>query len=206
MVGSTPSPLASGRTTPSGLRPPSAQSMRPSGSGDHGATSVQVGTSWLDTNAPSLDWLTALRIRPQTSADTSANVPARFQRIAVQPVPSSSTSVAVDAASASGSSANAAATARTPKQYFSFDRVYGPDDGQRDIFSSVEPLLERFLEGYNTTILACPCRRKRCPICPTDHAQMDRLAVARASLWGRLLSHIDILQLITTQDRSHRPR
>lgn len=42
----------------------------------------------------------------------------------------------------------------TSKQHFTFDRVIGPDDGQTTVYSSIEPLIARFLEGYNVTVLA----------------------------------------------------
>ena len=40
------------------------------------------------------------------------------------------------------------------KQYFSFDRVFGPADGQTELFGVASGLVDRFVEGYNVTVLA----------------------------------------------------
>lgn len=55
--------------------------------------------------------------------------------------------------SAPPASATASSQATKP-QKFLFDRVYGPEEGQEAIWSSVEGLVSRFLEGYNVTVLA----------------------------------------------------
>ncbi|KAF5388989.1 hypothetical protein D9757_005088 [Collybiopsis confluens] len=101
----------------------------------------------------------ALRIRPPTNQD-STSIPARFQRTVIHA--NSSTSVSVEATSstpaASGAAAVASATAAGPgakKQLFSFDQVHDPSTTQHTLFSSTAlPLVSRFLEGFNCTILA----------------------------------------------------
>ncbi|KAK2466821.1 hypothetical protein APHAL10511_001079 [Amanita phalloides] len=89
----------------------------------------------------------ALRIRPPTSHDSSF-IPARFQRTVIHAA--SPTSVAVEVAS--GPSPGPA----TPKkQYFTFDQVHPPPTSQYELFiSTAQPLVSRFLEGFNCTILA----------------------------------------------------
>ncbi|KAJ7024324.1 kinesin domain-containing protein [Mycena alexandri] len=115
--------------------------MAPSSS-SAAATSVQV----------------ALRIRPPTNQDQSS-IPARFQRSVIHAT--SSTSVSVDAGSGpntagpvpAASAASAAAAAK--KQSFSFDRVHGPPTTQHEMFTTTAlPLISRFVEGFNCTILA----------------------------------------------------
>ncbi|THH16638.1 hypothetical protein EW146_g4034 [Bondarzewia mesenterica] len=102
----------------------------------------------------------ALRIRPTTKQD-GVSIPARFQRAALHAA--SSTSVAMDATtstpSSSGASSatvgNASANANTKKQVFTFDQVHPPETTQHTVFTSTTlPLLSRFLEGFNCTILA----------------------------------------------------
>ena len=99
----------------------------------------------------------ALRIRPTTSQD-AASIPARFQRIVIHAT--SQTTVAVDASSAapsSSGSATAVATPTTPskKQVFAFDQVHSTNTTQHALFTSTAlPLISRFLEGFNCTVLA----------------------------------------------------
>ncbi|TFK30051.1 kinesin [Coprinopsis marcescibilis] len=113
--------------------------MAPSSSSSAAATSVQV----------------ALRIRPPTSQD-STSIPARFQRSVIQAT--SNTSVSVEGpssalASAGGPAAAAAASAK--KQSFTFDQVHGPPTTQYEMFeTTAKPLITRFTEGFNCTILA----------------------------------------------------
>ncbi|KAL4077254.1 hypothetical protein V8B97DRAFT_1413252 [Scleroderma yunnanense] len=116
--------------------------MAPSSSSSGSTTSVQV----------------ALRIRPTTSQD-AASIPARFQRIVIHAT--SQTSVAVDASSAapaaSGSATAVATAAASPakKQVFAFDQVHSPNTSQHALFTNTAlPLISRFLEGFNCTILA----------------------------------------------------
>ncbi|CAL1705613.1 unnamed protein product [Somion occarium] len=118
--------------------------MAPSPSSSGGTTSVQV----------------ALRIRPTTTQDTSS-IPARFQRTVINAI--SPTSVSVDAVSSTPASvgANTAATApissaaASKKQIFTFDQVHPPATTQHALFTATaQPLISRFVEGFNCTILA----------------------------------------------------
>jgi hypothetical protein len=95
-----------------------------------------------------------VRIRPTTTQDTNS-IPARFQRPVVS-APSQNT-VTVEASSG-GSTSGAtptAALAATKKQAFAFDQVHPPSTTQHAMFTSTaEPLISRFVEGFNCTILA----------------------------------------------------
>ncbi|KAF7363854.1 Kinesin-domain-containing protein [Mycena sanguinolenta] len=102
--------------------------------------------------------LATLRIRPPTNQD-STSIPTRFQRSVIHAT--SITSVSVDNVSgpatggpaAPASAASAAAQAK--KQVFSFDRVHGPSTTQHEMFTgNALPLISRFVEGFNCTILA----------------------------------------------------
>ncbi|KAG2364519.1 kinesin [Suillus spraguei] len=100
----------------------------------------------------------ALRIRPTTTQDT-VSIPARFQRIVIHGT--SSTSVTVDASSAAPTASGSATAVATPstaagkKQVFTFDQVHPPTVTQHSLFTSTaQPLISRFMEGFNCTILA----------------------------------------------------
>ncbi|KNZ78457.1 Kinesin-like protein KIF27 [Termitomyces sp. J132] len=101
----------------------------------------------------------ALRIRPPTNQD-STSIPARFQRSVIHAT--SSNTVSIEAASISGSGSGTLSTPSTPssgsvakKQQFSFDQVHPPNTAQYDLFvSTAKPLVSRFIEGFNCTILA----------------------------------------------------
>ncbi|CDS02291.1 hypothetical protein, partial [Sporisorium scitamineum] len=98
----------------------------------------------------------AVRIRPVTTADQS-NIPPRWQKSIL--TASSTSSVTVEPGSAppagpGGSTGPSSALTRDKRQAFSFDRVFSPADGQKEIFTVAEPLIDRFIEGYNVTILA----------------------------------------------------
>lgn len=97
----------------------------------------------------------AVRIRPTTAHDLSS-IPARFQRVIIHA--SGPTTVAVDNA-ASSTTASASATSSTSnankKQVFAFDQVHSPETSQYELFSTTAaPLITRFVEGFNCTILA----------------------------------------------------
>lgn len=116
--------------------------MAPSSSLSSTATSVQV----------------ALRIRPPTTQD-STSIPTRFQRSVIQTT--SSTSVSIEPPSnASGSTGSPSVPTALPgsaakKQVFTFDQVHPPPTTQYDLFeSTAKPLVSRFTEGFNCTILA----------------------------------------------------
>ncbi|KAF9246370.1 kinesin-domain-containing protein [Melanogaster broomeanus] len=105
---------------------------------------------------PSSSSSSTLRIRPTTSADL-ASIPARFQRSVIHAT--SPTIVTVDATSpAAPGSATAVSTPTTTsgkKQVFTFDQVHSPNTTQHALFTSTaQPLILRFLEGFNCTILA----------------------------------------------------
>lgn len=119
--------------------------MAPSPSPGSSTTSVQV----------------ALRIRPVTPQD-AVNIPARFQRTVIHA--NASTSVSIDVTT-SAPAAPGASTATAPpspspvanakKQHFTFDQVHGQDTTQHALFTATaQPLIARFLEGFNCTILA----------------------------------------------------
>ncbi|TDL24943.1 kinesin [Rickenella mellea] len=99
----------------------------------------------------------ALRIRPATAHDATT-IPARFQRTIIHAA--SSNAVAVDpipsgGASGSTQAAPNATAAPAKKQTFVFDQVLGPATTQYELFmSTAEPIIARFLEGFNCTILA----------------------------------------------------
>ncbi|EPQ26854.1 uncharacterized protein PFL1_05489 [Pseudozyma flocculosa PF-1] len=101
----------------------------------------------------------AVRIRPLTSADQSS-IPSRWQRSVVHASSSNSLHVEQGAAPPPGTAGAAApasalsSSSRDKKQAFSFDRVLSPNDGQPQVYTVAEPLISRFLEGYNVTILA----------------------------------------------------
>ncbi|GAA5922248.1 hypothetical protein JCM3775_005672 [Rhodotorula graminis] len=96
-----------------------------------------------------------VRIRPSTTADGAANLPARFQRIAVHPLGTSSLQADNPAPGAGGSVNTAAAGAgKAAKQTFTYDRVVAPDEGQLAVYEAAQPLVASFLDGYNTTLLA----------------------------------------------------
>ena len=97
----------------------------------------------------------ALRIRPVTSQDATS-IPARFQRTVIHATGPTSVSVdATTATSSTGGSAPAAAPSPGKKQVFNFDQVHPPSITQHTLFTSTaEPLVARFIEGFNCTILA----------------------------------------------------
>lgn len=120
-------------------------------------TSVQVGQSFnLNTHITHFEPPNpALRIRPPNNHDL-ATIPPRFQRTIVHAV--SATSVSVDPLSTNptqNASPSTAQTSASKKQQFTFDQVHGPSTTQHAIFTSTaNPLISRFLEGFNCTILA----------------------------------------------------
>ncbi|KAF9566305.1 kinesin-domain-containing protein [Agrocybe pediades] len=114
--------------------------MAPSSSSSSPATSVQV----------------ALRIRPPTTQDTHS-IPARFQRSVIQTTSSTSISIETSSSGLAGPQ-----TPQSPsggsgpkKQVFTFDQVHPPPTTQYELFeSTARPLVSRFIEGFNCTILA----------------------------------------------------
>lgn len=113
---------------------------------------VSTRNSGLLRIFPEADSITAVRIRPVTTQD--ANIPPRFQRTVIHDT--STTSVAVDPTNgppASGAQQVTAAPAK--KQSFNFDQVLGQATTQHSLYTSTaQPLVSRFLEGFNCTVLA----------------------------------------------------
>ncbi|KAG2146886.1 kinesin-domain-containing protein [Suillus bovinus] len=114
-------------------------------------------SSSLSSSGASTSVQVALRIRPTTTQDT-VSIPARFQRTVIHGT--SSTSVTVDASSAAPTASGSATAVATPsaagkKQVFTFDQVHPPTVTQHSLFTSTaQPLISRFMEGFNCTILA----------------------------------------------------
>ncbi|CAG7852493.1 Kinesin-like protein KIF21A [Serendipita indica DSM 11827] len=96
----------------------------------------------------------AVRIRPVTNQDAT-NIPPRFQRIVIHD--SSTTQVAVDATSGPPAQGGSQPVTGPPpkKQTFNFDQVHGQSTTQHSLYTSTaQPLVSRFLEGFNCTVLA----------------------------------------------------
>ncbi|KAF9644552.1 P-loop containing nucleoside triphosphate hydrolase protein [Thelephora ganbajun] len=95
-----------------------------------------------------------VQLRP--NSEDPFHMPPRFQRTIVHTV--STTSVSVDLLSANSAQNSTPSTPRTVssmKQQFTFDQVHGPSTTQHAIFTSTtNPLIAKFLEGSNCTILA----------------------------------------------------
>ncbi|KIL69859.1 hypothetical protein M378DRAFT_69035 [Amanita muscaria Koide BX008] len=115
--------------------------MAPSTSSPSTATSVQV----------------ALRIRPPTTQDSNS-IPARFQRTVIHATSSNTVAIELTAGATpgSGQSPSTVAPASTAKKHlFTYDQVHAPSTMQYELFTSTaKPLISRFLEGFNCTILA----------------------------------------------------
>ncbi|KAG6854726.1 hypothetical protein C0991_002439 [Blastosporella zonata] len=100
-----------------------------------------------------------LRIRPPTNQDSSS-IPARFQRSVIHATSSNTVSIEASSANASGSAvmnspSTPSSASAAKKQMFSFDQVHHPHTTQYDLFvSTAKPLVSRFVEGFNCTILA----------------------------------------------------
>ncbi|KAG8922571.1 hypothetical protein FRC02_011756, partial [Tulasnella sp. 418] len=103
----------------------------------------------------------AVRIRPLNKHDEET-IPTRFQRTVVHGQTQSST-VSVDpsnvpAASVTTAAASPTSAANNPlakKQTFTFDQVHPQDSTQYSVFTATAaPLVARFLQGFNCTVLA----------------------------------------------------
>ncbi|PIL24290.1 hypothetical protein GSI_14043 [Ganoderma sinense ZZ0214-1] len=108
------------------------------------------------SSAASTSVQVALRIRPTTQHDLTS-IPTRFQRNVINAA--SNTTVSVDATPSPGPGAPAAPVSSSAnnakKQMFTFDQVHPPATTQHAMFTSTaQPLISRFTEGYNCTILA----------------------------------------------------
>jgi len=95
----------------------------------------------------------AVRIRPTTTQDSNS-IPQRFQRSIIHAA--GNNQVQVEATSGPPTQGTPGVTAAPPKkQTYNFDQVHAPDATQHSIFTSTaQPLVTRFLEGFNCTILA----------------------------------------------------
>lgn len=88
------------------------------------------------------------------NAHDLASIPPRFQRLSL--TPASSTTVSVDAGSSAGTAAGSVSGRRSQMLNFHYDRVLGPDEGQRDLYeAAASKLVDKFIQGFNVTILAC---------------------------------------------------
>ncbi|CAG8579760.1 2401_t:CDS:2 [Funneliformis caledonium] len=86
--------------------------------------------------------LLTLRIRPLTSEDL-ANLPTRFQKSVLSTTPNAPNQVIVTN------------DKNDKKQTFNYDYVFDPESTQKDVYdNAVLKLTDKFLEGYNVTILA----------------------------------------------------
>ena len=131
----------SGRTTP--LSPGQTRVRPHSSAAVYGSHGMAASASASSTGGPPTTVQVAVRVRPSGPPDGST--PSRFLRTVCAPVAGSSTSLAVDGGTVGGP---------PTRTQFSFDRVFGPEHGQLDVYSFVEPLVDRFLDGYNCTALA----------------------------------------------------
>ncbi len=99
----------------------------------------------------------ALRIRPPTAQD-SISIPVRFQRSVIQTTSSTSVTIESPSNALAGAGAPGVANSANPalrKQAFTFDQVHGPPTTQYELFeSTAKPMVTRFLDGFNCTILA----------------------------------------------------
>ncbi|KAI5477228.1 kinesin family member 4/7/21/27 [Pseudohyphozyma bogoriensis] len=134
--------MASGRNTPSSMlaSPPVRRESLSAASTPLNSTSVKV----------------VVRIRPSSSADHSAQVPTRFQRTVVYPLNATTLQIEGPPATHAGATtASASLSAKNGnKQTFTFDRVIAPDEGQSQVYECAESLVDSFMDGFNTTILA----------------------------------------------------
>ncbi|KAH9945823.1 kinesin-domain-containing protein [Epithele typhae] len=107
------------------------------------------------SNAASTSVQVALRIRPTNQHDLST-IPSRFQRNVINAA--SNTTVSVDSTPSTGPGAPAPTSSSAnsaKKQTFTFDQVHPPATTQHAMFTSTAlPLISRFVEGFNCTILA----------------------------------------------------
>ncbi|TPX65287.1 hypothetical protein SpCBS45565_g05274 [Spizellomyces sp. 'palustris'] len=100
------------------------------------ASTTSTSTLLSSSTATTSTVKVALRIRPLVSSQ-----PSRGSRQVVQVLPDDTptpNSVVVDG-----------------RKRFTFDSVFGPDHSQHHVYeAAVAPLVERFLEGYNATVMA----------------------------------------------------
>ncbi|KAG8958268.1 hypothetical protein FRC00_002888, partial [Tulasnella sp. 408] len=99
----------------------------------------------------------AVRIRPSNEHDLTS-IPTRFQRTVVHGASPTSVTVepsTIPPSSATTTTSSAAANPLAKKQTFTFDQVHPQGTKQHAIFTTTAaPLVSRFLQGFNCTILA----------------------------------------------------
>ncbi|KIY42941.1 kinesin-domain-containing protein [Fistulina hepatica ATCC 64428] len=100
----------------------------------------------------------ALRIRPTTSQD-AISIPVRFQRPVIHAASSNTVSVDSTSGPLQQGSSNAVPSATSAsvakRQVFTFDQVHPPTTAQHSIYTATAaPLISRFVEGFNCTVLA----------------------------------------------------
>ncbi|WFD44608.1 hypothetical protein MPSI1_003276 [Malassezia psittaci] len=89
----------------------------------------------------------AVRIRPDAVLDSDRQVPRLLRNVVSTASP---TTIVIEPNGIPSASAP-----RETRHAFTFDRVFAPDAAQQSVYeTSVEPLLQRFMDGYNTTIFA----------------------------------------------------
>lgn len=86
-----------------------------------------------------------VRIRPTVE---DSKIASRFQRTVVQQL--DTRSLQVEQSGPQGSTLpSQAQLAGKNKATFTFDRVIGPDDGQKDVYECAESLVDSFMAGMN---------------------------------------------------------
>ncbi|KAG8996291.1 hypothetical protein FRB94_008412 [Tulasnella sp. JGI-2019a] len=101
----------------------------------------------------------AVRIRPANGHD-ALSIPTRFQRTVINASPPSTvvvepSTIPPSSTSSTGSQPSAANNPLAKRQTFAFDQVHSQESTQHSIFTSTAaPLVARFLQGFNCTVLA----------------------------------------------------
>lgn len=114
---------------------------------------TQVLCRSFELTLPLLSPLPAVRIRPLNPHDQST-IPPRWQRSVIAPISSNAIQVEGSTGPPATGEGSAPISGGIKRQGFTFDRVLGADDEQQDVYPVVQPLVARFLEGYNATVLA----------------------------------------------------
>ncbi|KAG8884235.1 hypothetical protein FRB97_004740 [Tulasnella sp. 331] len=101
----------------------------------------------------------AVRIRPANGHD-ALSIPTRFQRTVINASPPATvvvepSTIPPSSTSSTGTQSSAANNPLAKRQSFAFDQVHSQESTQHSIFTSTAaPLVSRFLQGFNCTILA----------------------------------------------------
>lgn len=103
----------------------------------------------------SSSFLQVLRIRPTSNSDHASSVPQRFQRVAIHSQNSTTLQIDQPATAHAGATASSAANSQGAKQAtYTFDRVVSPEEGQPAVYECAKSLVDSFMKGMNSTILA----------------------------------------------------